>query len=162
MKRFPAVLALLLGMMPLAAQAIPTAGSPPPPLDLRSLDGKPTTLAAFKGKALYVNFFASYCGPCHVETPDIIRLNKQYASHGLQTIGVDVGEERFRAVDFVKQFAIPYPVLLDDSSTTMATWGTIVFPVHVFIGRSGKVSRYVQGEMNAKQIETAIKDALRS
>ncbi len=74
--------AAAFALFPAAALAIPQAGKPAPAFSLPSPDGKQISLAALRGKAVYVNFFASWCGPCNAEAPSIGKLRAQYAKRG--------------------------------------------------------------------------------
>ena len=154
-----AALAAALAVVPSAALAVPQPGKPAPALDLPSLDGnKHVSLAALRGKPVYVNFFASWCGPCNSEAPSIGALRRKYDKRGLQFVGVDELDPPSSGASFVKKYNDPYDlVAIDDSGNTGRTFGTVVMPVHVFIDRKGIVKQFVLGEMNPSQIEAALK-----
>jgi cytochrome c biogenesis protein CcmG, thiol:disulfide interchange protein DsbE len=154
--------AAALAAIPLAALAIPQTGKPAPAFTLPSPSGKPVSLAALKGKPVYINFFASWCGPCNVEAPSIGKLRAQYAKQGLQVVGVDELDAPGQGAAFQKKYGNPYGlVALDDNGSVGKTYNTIAMPVHVFIDRRGIVKTYRLGEMNPAEIENAIKDALK-
>lgn len=154
-----AVAALLLLATP--ALAVPQPGAPAPPFTLAATDGKPLSLAALRGHPVYLNFFATWCGPCRVETPDIVALSKAYAGRGLRVVGIDVGEDVGRARSYGREFAIPYALVADpDSRTRLPYGGGLYFPLHVFIDAAGVVRVYHPGEMDRAQIESAIRGAL--
>ena len=140
------------------ALAIPRPGDVAPPFALTTADGKKTiTNVTLRGKPAYVNFFATWCGPCRVETPSIVGLSKKYAARGLHVVGVDVGENMRKAQGFVHDFNVPYALAVDPDSTTRATYGGgLYFPLHVFIDAKGIVRLYHPGEMSASDIEAAI------
>lgn len=157
----PVVLALV-AFAATPALAIPTVGSPAPEARLTGIDNKPVSVAALKGSPVYLNFFATWCGPCRVETPDIVRFSKQYVRRGLHVIGIDAGESATKAANFVHEFGIPYRVAADPDTTLRASYGEAVFfPIHVFIDRRGIVRTFRLGEMSASEIETAIKGIVR-
>jgi thiol-disulfide isomerase/thioredoxin len=107
---------------------------------------------------VYLNFFASWCGPCRVETPSIVALSKKYAKSGLQVVGVDVGENAPKALGFAHDFGVPYTLAVDPATSTMPTYGGgLYFPLHVFIDRHGVVRMYHPGEMSASDIESALR-----
>jgi thiol-disulfide isomerase/thioredoxin len=157
---FAAAAALVL--LPAVAFAVPQVGKAPPPFSLPSPGGKSVVLDALRGKPVYVNFFASWCGPCNAEAPSIGKLRAQYAKRGLQVVGIDELDAPGQAEAFQKKYANPYGlVAVDGDGTIGKKYGAIAMPVHVFIDRRGVVKTFRVGEMNPAEIETAIKDALR-
>jgi cytochrome c biogenesis protein CcmG/thiol:disulfide interchange protein DsbE len=151
-----------LALAPLVALAIPQVGQPAPAFSLPSAAGKPVTLAGLKGKPVYINFFASWCGPCNEEAPAIGKLRAQYAKRGLQVVGIDYLDPAGQGAAFQKKYGNPYGlVALDESGAVGRTYGTVAMPVHVFIDRHGIVRTFRIGEMNPGEIESAIKDALK-
>jgi cytochrome c biogenesis protein CcmG/thiol:disulfide interchange protein DsbE len=139
------------------ALAIPRAGDAAPPLSLETSEGKTVATAQMRGKPVYLNFFATWCGPCRIETPAIVRLSKKYSAKGLRVVGVDVGENAGKARDFARDFSVPYQLAVDpDSSTRTSYGGGLYFPLHVFIDAKGVVRMYHPGEMSDGEIEAAI------
>ena len=153
-----AVLALLCAVPALAAVA-PKAGQPAPPFKLKTIDAKELELAKYRGKAVYLDFFASWCAPCRDETPGILKLEKQYAKRGLQIIGLDDNEISDRATGFRDEFKIKFPVAIADQKL-LDSYGVIALPVHVFVDRKGIIKLYRLGEMSYAEIESAIKSIL--
>ena len=156
-------LAALAGALvaPLAASAgIPKTGGPAPAFSLPRVDGKTQTLAALRGKPVYLNFFASWCAPCNEEAPSIESLYKKYHSRGLVTVGIDELEGKTQALGFAKKFGSAYTLVLDNDGAMSKDYGIIGLPVHVFIDRRGNVSTFRQGEMSPAEIEAAIKKIL--
>ncbi len=158
-----AALAAALSLVPAAALAVPQVGQPAPALSLPSPDGKATvSLAQLRGKPVYLNFFASWCGPCNVEAPAIAQLRGKYAKRGLQVLGIDELDPPNKATEFEKKYGAPYTLVgIDASGATGRTFGTVVMPVHVFIDRKGVVRVFHLGEMNSSEIETAIATTLK-
>ncbi len=146
-----------------AALALPQAGKPAPAFSLPSPDGKKTvSLEALKGKPVYVNFFATWCGPCNDEAPSIGKLRAQYAKRGLQVVGIDELEAGSQGAAFQKKYNSPYNlVAVDESGAVGKQYNTIVMPVHVFIDRRGIVRTFRLGEMTPAEIETAIKEVVK-
>ena len=160
MMRIPALLTVLFGLVCAAAwAAAPHAGQAAPPFKATTLDGKTLRLSSYKGKAVYLDFFASWCAPCREETPAVVNFSKQYAKAGLVVVGLDDNESSDRATGFRDNFKIPFPVVIADQKL-LDSYGVIALPVHVFIDRSGNVKIYRLGEMSPAQIQGAIKQIL--
>jgi thiol-disulfide isomerase/thioredoxin len=155
---------LVAAVLALAAPAlaIPRPGDAAPPFTLTSDVGKTISNETLAGMPVYLNFFATWCGPCRVETPSIVALSKKYAARGLHVVGVDVGENAGKAQGFAHDFNVPYALAIDPDSTTRATYGGgLYFPLHVFIDAKGIVRMYHPGEMSASDIEAAITHILK-
>ena len=154
-------LAAAFALVPAAALAVPQVGKPAPALSLPSADGKTVALDKLRGRPVYLNFFASWCGPCNDEAPSIRALRQKYGPRGLQVVGVDELDPPGKAAEFTKRYNDPYALVgIDDSGTTGRTFGTVAMPVHVFIDKNGVVRTYRIGEMSPQQIESAIKAIL--
>jgi len=156
------LLAALLLALAAPVLAIPRPGDSAPAFNLTSADGKPLVNAAFRGRPVYLNFFATWCGPCRAETPSIVALSKKYAARGVRVVGIDVGEDAAKAQGFARDFHVPYTLAVDPDSTTRASYGGgLYFPLHVFIDAKGIVRLYHPGEMSATEIEAGIERILK-
>src|SRR5580692_3620636 len=102
----PFVVAALVALAA-PALAIPRPGDVAPPFSLSTADAKTVSNATLHGKPVYLNFFATWCGPCRVETPSIVALSKKYARRGLRVVGIDVGENAGKAQGFAHDFNVP-------------------------------------------------------
>lgn len=78
---------------------------------LENVDGKPQTLAPYKGHVLVVNFWASWCGPCVAEMPELVRLHDAYKGKGVQFIGIGVDSQQNIQI-FLKKIPVDYPILV--------------------------------------------------
>jgi cytochrome c biogenesis protein CcmG/thiol:disulfide interchange protein DsbE len=162
-RRAAAALAALVAAFAVAApaSAIPRPGDPAPAFSLATANGKTIDSAALRGKPVYLNFFATWCGPCRVETPGIVALSKKYAPRGLRVVGIDVGESAAQALGFAHDFDVPYTLAVDPGNATRASYGGgLYFPLHVFIDAHGIVRFYHPGEMSAAEIDAAIRRIL--
>lgn len=112
-----------------------------------------------RGKAVYLNFFATWCPPCNEEAPYINQFQKEFASQGLQIVGVDELENRSKAQQFVDKYKLVYPALVDNG-TLQSQYRVNGLPVHVFIDRSGVIEKIVVGEMSKTQIVSDIRAIL--
>jgi cytochrome c biogenesis protein CcmG, thiol:disulfide interchange protein DsbE len=140
------------------AAAPPRRGEPAPAFSLPVvLNGNGSlSLAALKGHAVYLNFFASWCEPCKQEVTYIGTLSKEYAKRNIIVVGVDELESADKAKKFAIKYHVPYRVTLDDSGDVGGSYGLIGLPLHVFISPDGKVAAYRIGEMSEPQIRTEL------
>src|SRR5438874_4624295 len=132
-----------------------------PDFTLESLDGKNMRLSDLRGKAVLLNFWATWCGPCKIETPWLVQLQNQYGAQGLQVIGVamdDSGKEDI--AKFAKDMGVNYPVLLGKEAVGDAYGGVPALPESFFIGRNGKIVDRIIGLKGRGEIEDSIKKAL--
>jgi len=110
-----------------------------PDLKVKDLDGRELTLQTYKGKVVLLNFWATWCGPCRAEIPDLIRIQDAYKDR-LQIIGMDVDDndaERLRA--FVKDKGINYPVAMTSVPVRIAYGGIGALPTLFVINPEGKM-----------------------
>ena len=136
-------------------------GSVAPDFELKGLDGKQVRLSDYRGKVVLLNFWATWCAPCKIEMPWFVDLQKQYASQGLQVIGVamdDSGEETI--AKFAKEMGVNYPVLIGKEAVGDAYGGVEFLPTTFIIDRQGKVVDRVFGLVGRSEFEDNIKKAL--
>jgi cytochrome c biogenesis protein CcmG/thiol:disulfide interchange protein DsbE len=151
----------------------PLAGKPAPAFALENLSGKKVSLADYKGKAVLVNFWATWCGPCKIETPWLIELRNKYASQGFEILGISTEGDDLKPSDkagwakdkaaiakFVDQEKVPYPVLINGDSLSQAYGGLDSMPTSFFIDRKGTVVNAEMGLTSEADIEGNIKKAL--
>lgn len=135
--------------------------SPAPDFTLESLDGRNLRLSDLRGKAVLLNFWATWCAPCKIEMPWFVELQRQYASQGLQIVGVamdDSGKDDI--AKFAKDMGVNYPVLLGKEAVGDAYGGVPALPESFFIGRDGKIVDRIIGLKGKGEIEDDIKKAL--
>jgi thiol-disulfide isomerase/thioredoxin len=136
-------------------------GTPAPNFTLQTLDGKNLSLSDLRGKAVLVNFWATWCGPCKIETPWLVEMQNQYGSAGLQVVGVamdDSGKDEIEK--FAKDMGVNYPVLIGKEAVGDAYGGVPALPESFFVGRDGKIVDRIIGLKGRDDIEDAIKKAL--
>ena len=142
-------------------------GTMAPDFQLKSLDGKTAKLSDYKGKAVLLNFWATWCEPCKIEMPWLVDFNKQYASQGFTVIGVamdDDADSKDWVQKDIKKFAdekqVNYPVLLGNGKVGDAYGGVNFLPEIFYIDRSGKIVQHAVGLKGKGEIEENIKKAL--
>jgi thiol-disulfide isomerase/thioredoxin len=132
-----------------------------PDFTLESLEGKSMRLSDLRGKAVLLNFWATWCGPCKIEMPWFVELQNQYGSQGLQIVGVamdDSGKDDI--AKFAKEMGVNYPVLLGKEAVGDEYGGVPALPESFFISRDGKIVDKIIGLRGKAEIEDAIKKAL--
>jgi thiol-disulfide isomerase/thioredoxin len=132
-----------------------------PDFSLDSLDGKILRLSDFRGKAVLLNFWATWCGPCKVEMPWFVDLQKQYGSQGLQIIGVAMDDgSKEDIAKFAKDMGVNYPILIGKESVGDQYGGVPALPETFVVGRDGKIVDKIVGLRGKSEIEDSIKKAL--
>jgi thiol-disulfide isomerase/thioredoxin len=135
--------------------------SPAPDFTLESLEGRNMRLSDFRGKAVLLNFWATWCSPCKIEMPWFIELQNEYASQGLQIVGVAMDDSsREDIAKFAKDMGVNYPVLIGKEAVGDAYGGVPALPESFFIGRDGKIVDKIIGLRGKGDIEDAIRKAL--
>lgn len=140
-----------------ASQA--AVGKAAPSWQEQTTTGKSLSMESLRGKAVYLNFFASWCPPCNEEAPDVNSLQSKYGAQGLQVVGVDVLENKEKAAYFVSEHHLKYPAVIDEG-TLRDAYNVNGLPVHVFIDRQGVVRKILVGELSRSQMEAAVKSVL--
>jgi len=153
--------AWLMGVGGLAAQA-PAPGVQAPDFRLAALMGDTVRLSSLRGRAVLLNFWATWCDPCRSEMPAIAAASAQYRDSGLAVLGVNLrDQERRRAVErFVKEFDLPFPVLLDASGKVRRLYHLRAVPTTVFVDTGGVVRRIHPGPLTAETLAQGLRDIL--
>ena len=149
----------------------PLQGKPAPNFTLEDLNGKKVSLADFKGKALLINFWATWCAPCKIETPWMVELRNQYAPQGFEILGVSMDDldrddpqklssEKKEIAAFVQKMQMPYPVLIGGDSISKPYGGLDDLPTSFFVDRNGTVVDAQLGLTSKDEIEAKIKKSL--
>ena len=148
-------------------------GKPAPGFTLEDLNGQKVSLSSYKGKAVLINFWATWCGPCKLETPWLVELRNQYASQGFEVLGVDAEDDDATPADkdnwakdkaavqkFVRDEHMPYPVLLGGDTLSKPYGGFDAMPTSFYVDRKGTVMAVRMGITSKDEMESQIKKAL--
>jgi cytochrome c biogenesis protein CcmG/thiol:disulfide interchange protein DsbE len=125
------------------------------------LDGedKIFTLSDYLGRPIWLQFFASWCGPCNREAADVVRIASKYGD-AIVTVGIDVKEQPERARAFRDLHKIPFPITLDGEAKVFDSLGFRGFPTHMFVDARGLISCLTDGDLTPAQMDNEIAVAL--
>jgi thiol-disulfide isomerase/thioredoxin len=161
-------------LLPLAAAAMFGAGpqenqhvirfvsnpDPAPDFQLKSIDGKPLNLADARGKVVFLNFWATWCGPCRLEIPDLVDLQNRYSDR-LQIIGLDVDDDDAAEIQkYVDENGINYPVAITPADLRTQFGGIPALPTSFVVDTAGRVVQKHVGLFNPQLYETEIRALL--
>jgi peroxiredoxin len=148
---------------PSVSAAGSVSGLPAPDFALKDVNGHAFRLSDLRGKAVVLNFWATWCPPCKIEIPWFVDLQKQYGPEGLQIVGVDMDDnakpEEIAA--FVKNMSINYTVLMGNDQVGDQYGGVQALPTTFYIGRDGKLVSRVYGLVSHSEVESNIQAALK-
>ncbi len=137
-------------------------GHPAPDFTITLWNGTPgeiVHLAALRGKAVVVNFWASWCDPCHSEAPLLAQLAKDYAAQGVVFLGIALETSETDGQQFIRQYQVPYGCGPAPDSLAVA-YALTGIPVTVAINAQGIVVRQLEGPVTASSLSSAIHAAL--
>ena len=136
------------------------AGAKPFVVTARDLNGKPLTLAQYKGKVVLMDFWATWCGPCVGEMPNVIVAYKKYHAQGFDIIGVSLDQSRPALTGFIAQNKMPWRQVFDGKgwgSAVPREYGVQSIPFGLLIGRDGKIAAV---DVRGPALTMAISEAL--
>jgi thiol-disulfide isomerase/thioredoxin len=146
------------------------AGKPEPELKLMDLSGKEVALADYKGKVVFVNFWATWCDPCRVEIPWLIAMQNKYGPRGFTVLGIAMDEEGKTAVaPFLdkerfdvdgQKLPMNYPILLGTDEASDKFGGILGYPSSFLISRDGKIITKFEGLKSEDELAKAIESLL--
>ena len=157
----------------IAGMPSPLVNKPAPAFTLQDVNGKKISLADYKGKALLLNFWATWCGPCKIETPWLVQLRDKYASQGFEVLGISSEGDGYTPADktgwaqdraaiqaFATQMKVSYPMLMGGDSISKPYGGVEDLPTSFFVNRDGTIVATQVGLTSESDIESNIRKAL--
>jgi peroxiredoxin len=137
------------------------SGQIAPDFALETIDGRTVHLSDFRGKAILLNFWATWCTPCKFEMPWFEQMHKQYGPRGLQVVGIAMDDASKNDIaEFVNNLGIDYPILLGNESVGEVYGGVEFLPVTFYVGRNGRIVEKVFGLKGREEIEHNVRKAL--
>jgi len=128
-----------------------------PDFRLTDLKGKTISLADYKGKVLFLNFWATWCPPCRAEIPDFVEVYSEMKSQGLEILGVSLDTKgKDTVVAFVEKYKINYPVVLESKRATEKIISDFqpgqFIPTTIVIDKQGRIRDKYVGQLDKAQI----------
>jgi len=140
----------------------PAIGQPAPPIELETLDGGRASLGALRGHPVVINFWASWCEPCRVEMPELVRRYQEQHQLGLEVLAINLTRDD-RKSDirrFVDRFGLPFPVLLDVRGKVGRRYALVGVPMTVFVDTAGVVTGVCAGPLTPEVLEKNLRAIL--
>jgi peroxiredoxin len=126
----------------------PRAGSPAPDFELADLDGGKVKLSDFRGRPVWINFWATWCPPCRAEIPDVEAAYQERKGQGLALLSVSIGEDAETVRQFVGTYGMTSTVLLDPDNIAASLYRINGIPTHLFVDKDGVIRELVVGGLN--------------
>jgi len=129
---------------------------------LQDLSGRETALSSFTGKVIFLNFWATWCGPCKAEIPSLEQLYRELGDRGFTILAVNSQEAADQVSSFVEESGMSFPVLLDSSGKVGATYGVRAIPTTYIIDPQGAIRARMVGTRDwySPEIISLVKDLL--
>lgn len=135
-------------------------GAPFPDFDEKDINGKPLSVASYRGKVLLIDFWATWCPPCRAELPDILAAYKRYHEQGFEVIGISLDEDRKELETFLKAQDMTWPQYNDGlfwKTKLVSKYGVEKLPSTFLLDRSGKIiGKDLQGNNLTQAIARAL------
>lgn len=132
-----------------------------PEFTLKDSNGKPVKLSDYRGKAVVLDFWATWCGPCKVEIPWFVEFQQKYKDRGLVVLGVASGDEYWNVIQpFAKKMRINYPLVLGNDTTADLYGGIEALPTTFIIDRQGRIAKIHIGLASKEDFQNAIEKVL--
>ena len=131
-------------------------GSPAPDFTLADLDGNQVSLSDFRGKTVFINFWATWCPPCREEMPAIEALYQQYKDKDVVVLGVDILETEGEVRQFVEEGGYSWTFVIDTTGEVTASYGVPAIPTSFFIDKEGVIRAVSIGAMTKGAMEARL------
>jgi len=134
-----------------------------PNFTLKTLNNKTIKLSSYKGKVVYLDFWASWCKPCRKSFPVMRKLQRKYKKQGLRVITINLDKDKKELKRFLREFRINFPVALDPRGKVARRYGVKAMPSSYLIDRKGRIRHVHLGflQKDVKKTEAQIKKLLK-
>ncbi|WP_438351307.1 redoxin domain-containing protein [Paenibacillus sp. FA6] len=134
----------------------PEVGNSTPSFNLLGLDGKVHNLDEYKGNAMVINFWGTWCKPCVKEMPALQSQSEKWKDKNVVVIGINAGEDLMSVENFVKQANISFPILLDPNREAVRSYGISPLPTTLFVSSDGIIRNIHSGELDLGTLDYEI------
>jgi thiol-disulfide isomerase/thioredoxin len=129
-------------------------------VELTDLDGRPVRLADLRGKAVWINFWASWCPPCQYETPTIRALDQRYRDRGLMVVAIQVQQTVQAGREYAERYGLDYTISPDVTGDFFHLYRVFALPTQFFIDPEGRIRRIVIGPVSETDAASTIESIL--
>jgi peroxiredoxin len=131
-------------------KSIAAVGNVAPDFTLTNLEGKQVSLSDMRGKGVFINFWATWCGPCKREMPLMEKQYQEMKDQGIEILAVNIAESNVAVSSFIDRLGVTFPVLLDSNPDRIVTqrYGVGALPASFFVDKDGNIAGHYVGEMN--------------
>jgi thiol-disulfide isomerase/thioredoxin len=123
---------------------------------LTDLEGRTVTLADYRGRPVWITFWATYCHACQLEEPDLRRVYASHVRDDLVVLAIDVGEDPGVVRRYVEEHRLPWTVVIDGEGSAVSAYGAIGTPTHYFVDRQGIIRSRAFGALSHDEMEAHI------
>ena len=127
---------------------------------MTDLDGRPIRLSELRGKAVWINFWASWCPPCQFETPTIRSMDRRYAGRGLEIVAIQVQQTVEAGRDYASRYELEYTIGADVTGSFFHLYRGFALPTQFFIDPEGRLRHIVNGPLDEARAAALIESML--
>lgn len=130
-------------------------GEKAPDFTVQTIDGKKVNLSDYKGKKVFLNFWATWCPPCKSEMPHMQSFSEKMPAH-VEVLAVNLEESQAKAADFADQYDLTFPILLDKDGAVGEAYEIYTIPTTYVLNEDGTVDQKIVGPMDEAMMEKLI------
>jgi cytochrome c biogenesis protein CcmG/thiol:disulfide interchange protein DsbE len=145
---------------PIVVSRSPLLDRAAPAIELRDLEDRPVSLAAYRGRPVIVHFWASWCIPCRTEFPLYKRVRAEHAAEGLEVLGIIYDDSVEAAAGFYQVQGADWPAMEDPGGLVAAQWRVVGLPITYFVDRQGIVRGVSYGPPPPDALDTLLRRIL--
>jgi cytochrome c biogenesis protein CcmG/thiol:disulfide interchange protein DsbE len=142
-------------------EELPKVGFKAPYISLQGLDGKTYSFETLEGKPVVINFWASWCGPCKLEAPELVRLYEKYKEEvEIYAVNLTSNDKVRDTKAFADHFGFEFPVLLDEKGDVADLYQIQAIPSTFFVNSKGMITYKATGLVSAQTLESQLKQLI--